>query len=116
MKGDRAMQFYLVLALLFAISVAMFAVQNATPVDISFFVFEFQKISLVIVIFTSALIGAVIIFLLNLVKQISLRRRINALEKKNEALETELEMLKNSQEAVEQTEAIQMDEKRTEEH
>lgn len=90
------MQFYLVLALLFAISVAMFAVQNATPVDISFFTFEFRQISLVIVIFASVLFGAVIIFLLNLVKQISLKRRISILEKRNDVLEQEMGKLKNS--------------------
>lgn len=89
------LQVYLVLALVFAISVAMFAVQNATPVDIKFFTLQFHSISLVIVIFASVLFGAVIIFLLNLVKQISLRRRVGMLEKRNDFLQKEIEKLKS---------------------
>ena len=88
------MQFYLVLAVLFAISVAIFAVQNATLVDIHFFTMQFQSISLVIVIFVSLFFGAIIIFLLNLVKQITMKRRIGILEKRNEFLEKEIERIK----------------------
>lgn len=95
------MQFYLVIALLFAISVAMFAVQNSTPVDISFLFYRFQEISLVVVILTSALVGALVIFFLSLVKQISLTRRISGLEKQNQVLEKEMEKLKAEQRTVE---------------
>jgi len=84
------MQLYLVLALIFAISVAMFAVQNATQVDINFFIYQFKEISLVIVILGSALFGALIIFLLSLVKQVSWVRKIRTLERQLEGLEKEL--------------------------
>ena len=56
------MQFYWILALVFALIVAIFAIQNASLVDIRFLNWEFADISLVLVILGSAVIGAVIIF------------------------------------------------------
>ncbi|MEL7568012.1 MAG: LapA family protein [Dehalobacterium sp.] len=87
------MQLLLICALIFALGVALFAVQNASPVDISFLFYKFQDISLVIVILFSVLTGAFIVFLLSLVKQISFLRKIHALEKRNEQLEQELRKL-----------------------
>lgn len=85
------MQLLLIFALIFALGVALFAVQNATPVEISFLFYKFQDISLVVVILVSVLTGALIVFLLSLVKQVSFLRKIRSLEKRNEALEKELQ-------------------------
>lgn len=87
------MQLLLICALIFALGVALFAVQNATPVEISFLFYEFQDISLVVVILFSVLVGALIVFLLSLVKQITYFRKIHALEKRNEQLEQELKQI-----------------------
>lgn len=62
------MQFYGLLALVFVLLVAIFAVQNAVPVDIHFLVWQFPQVSLVIVIFTSALAGALIMVFLGIVR------------------------------------------------
>jgi len=88
-----SMQLLLICALVFALGVALFAVQNATPVEISFLFYKFQDISLVIVILFSVLTGAFIVFLLSLVKQISFFRKIRVLEKRNEQLEQELKKI-----------------------
>jgi len=86
------MQLLLIFALVFALGVAIFAVQNATPVEISFLFYKFEDISLVVVILVSVLTGALIVLLLSSVKQISLLRRIHALEKRKETLEKELKI------------------------
>lgn len=96
------MQLLLIFALIFALGVALFAVQNATPVEISFLFYEFQDISLVVVILFSVLTGALIVFLLSLVKQISYLRKIRSLEKRNEQLEQELKQIKAKVESPEQ--------------
>jgi len=88
------MQLTMVMAALFALSVAVFAVQNAAPVDVRFFFWQFRSVSLVLVILGSLLIGALIIFLVNLVKLISLKRKLSVTEKRNEFLEREIERLR----------------------
>ncbi|MCR6546799.1 LapA family protein [Dehalobacterium formicoaceticum] len=86
------MQILLIFALIFALGVAIFAVQNATPVEIGFLMYQ-GEISLVYVILLSVLAGALIVFLLSIFKQITLYRRIRALDKKNQSLEQELHNL-----------------------
>ena len=55
------MQGYLVSALIFALLVAIFAIQNTTVVVINFLMWEFHT-SLVLVILGSALLGALLYF------------------------------------------------------
>lgn len=88
------MQAYLVVALTFSVLVAVFAIQNVGPVDIWFLTWHVQELSLVLVILGSALIGAVVVFLLGLVKQISNHRQIKELRRKNDDLEKIVEGLK----------------------
>lgn len=83
------MQIYLVLALIFAVFVAFFAVQNTTPVAISLLFWKFDDISLVLVILCSAAIGALCIFLLGMVKQIGQSLKIRELENENKRLTVE---------------------------
>ncbi|MGI6678634.1 MAG: LapA family protein [Dehalobacterium sp.] len=86
------MQILLIIALIFALIVAIFAVQNATPVEINFLMYQGET-SLVYVILLSVLAGALIVFLLSIFKQITLYRRIRALDKKNHSLEQQLHNL-----------------------
>jgi len=62
------MQFYGLLALIFTLLIAIFAVQNAVPVDIYFLIWKFPQVSLVIVIFASALAGALIMVFLGILR------------------------------------------------
>ncbi|WP_418792254.1 LapA family protein [Phosphitispora sp. TUW77] len=83
------MQIYLVLALLFSIGVAVFAVQNASRVEITLFFWQLKNISLVLVIFGSALIGALATGLFGLVKQLKLRKMLKQYKNQAETLDME---------------------------
>lgn len=66
--------FVLMLSLLFSLLVAMFALQNSTPVQINFF-WTVQEVPLVIVILGSALAGAFITLLFALFREYRYRRK-----------------------------------------
>ncbi|MBW8058591.1 MAG: LapA family protein [candidate division NC10 bacterium] len=82
-------QLYLIFALLLALLVAIFAVQNAERVTIDFLVWTFQT-SLVIVILVSAGVGALLAALISLPQTLKARRRLRESEKKLERLAVEL--------------------------
>lgn len=94
---------YLVLMLVVSLTVALFAVQNAVTVDVSFIAWKFST-SLVIVILLSVLAGIIIALFwmlkmktqnyLNIKK---LNEQIAALQKDAEKLAEENRMLKHSQ-------------------
>ncbi|TLM99762.1 LapA family protein [bacterium] len=83
------MQLYLLIALLFAMLVALFAVQNAVQVDILFLLWRIESISLVVVILGSAFIGACIAGLVGFVKQLRLHKKVRAAAIDVERLEAE---------------------------
>ena len=90
----------LVVSLIFSLIVAIFAVQNNTPVDISFLGWKYSGISLVLVIIGSAVAGAVTVFCLGLVKQFKLKRDLRHAKGENDKLsskvaELEAKLLKN---------------------
>lgn len=64
------MQFYIILGLIFALLVAIFAVQNATKVDIHFLLWEFKGISLALVVLGAAAGGALIVFILGVGREV----------------------------------------------
>ncbi len=70
------MQVYLFFSLVFSICIAIFAVQNATKVDIDFFFWHINQISLVLVILGSALVGFTVAGLFGIFKQLSLRKQL----------------------------------------
>ena len=84
------LNFILVVSLLFALVVAVFAVQNNAPVEISFLGWTFPGTSLVIIIFGSAAAGAVSVFFLGLFKQIKMKMEIRQLKAENSNLKFEL--------------------------
>jgi len=79
----------LVLALLFALLVAIFAVQNAMLVLVGFLHWEFE-ISLALVILGSTAAGALVVFLLGLVQQVGRGMKIREYRNRILRLETEL--------------------------
>ncbi len=87
------MQIYLVLALLFSIGVALFAVQNASRVEITLFFWQLKDISLVVVIFGSALLGALAAGFFGVVKQLKLRKMLKQYRTQAESLDTEVGLL-----------------------
>ena len=89
----KTMQFYWILSLLFALIVALFAIQNAEAVDIRFLTWQFKDISLVLVILGSAVAGAVILFIVGAMKQVKMAWKIREAEGKIRKLEIELTKL-----------------------
>ena len=94
MKRGDEMQIYLILALVFALVVAVFAVQNAITVDIQFLFWSLPKVPLSLVILASVVSGAVIVFVVGIVRQIQVTMRIREVYNKNSQLEKALEECK----------------------
>ncbi len=91
------MEFYLILAALLGVIIAVFAIQNATPVAVKFLIWQFES-SLAVVIILSLLAGMVLIFLISLPGRLrrhkelfDRNRRIAELEKKIAELQKEKE-------------------------
>jgi uncharacterized integral membrane protein len=87
------MDWKFVLALVFALIVAIFALQNAGAVDISFLTMELSM-SQALVILISAAFGALAVLLLSLVRWIKCQSRIKSQSKTISALEQENRQLK----------------------
>ena len=94
MKGDQLMQFGFIISLIFAILVAVFAIQNSGSVVISFMFAEFN-ISQALVILISAALGAIIVMLLGFIKQIKLKLKIKEQLKRIKNLEEENKLHNN---------------------
>lgn len=88
------MQFGFIISLIFAILVAVFAIQNSGSVVISFMFAEFN-ISQALVILVSAALGAIIVMLLGFVKQIKLKLKIKEQLKRIKSLEEENKLHNN---------------------
>lgn len=92
MKLKVNMEFKFIISLLFAVLVAIFAIQNAGNVEINFLFTKFT-ISQAVIILCSAIVGAIIILLLGLVKQIRQNMKIKQLNKEIEMLTEERDNL-----------------------
>lgn len=79
------MQAGFILSLVFATIVAIFALKNADKVLIDF-IFNKVYISQALVIFFSAISGAVIVAILGIVKVLKLKKELKVLNKRNELL------------------------------
>lgn len=88
------MQGILILALIIAIIIAVFSIQNALIVSLSFLSWEFE-ISLVVVILGSLVIGALMMGLFSIMKQFRLQKSIKKLKSEKEELFREKENIKN---------------------
>jgi len=83
-----------IISLIFAIIVALFGIQNAAVISVNFFSTKFS-ISLALVIFVSAIIGAIVSTLFGLQKEFSLSRGNRKLTKEADHFQTKIEMSKN---------------------
>ncbi|MGB9678695.1 MAG: LapA family protein [Thermoanaerobacteraceae bacterium] len=88
MKG----QYYTILALIFAVLVAVFAISNAVAVDISFLYWHY-KISQALVILISAAIGAITIGIIGVFGQVRYSMRIRGLNNRIKEIEKEKDEL-----------------------
>jgi len=91
------MSWKFVLSLVFALVVALFAIQNAYSVDVKFLAWE-VNISQALIVLVSAIFGALAAAFLGLVNQMKLKavirgdkRTITALQDENQAIKVKLE-------------------------
>jgi uncharacterized integral membrane protein len=89
-------QFYVIVALLLAILVAIFAVQNAQEVNIRFLLWTFQS-SLVVVILISLGMGALLAALISLPQTLKARRRFRESERRLERLAGHVDVSEGSE-------------------
>jgi len=66
------------LALAFSIVIAIFAVQNTTPVAVQFLTFRAETVAVSVLVLISAALGAAVMLLLGAAREISLRWRHRA--------------------------------------
>lgn len=101
-------QFYFLLALLFALLVAVFAIQNPESITINFLVWRFEEVSKVLVILASTAIGALVVIFLGSWWQFKKFVYIRKLEGEVKELQSSLAKLSNRE-----TKPEKMEEKRT---
>ena len=89
-------QFYVIIALLLATLVAIFAVQNAQEVNIRFLVWTFQS-SVVVVILISLGVGALLAALMSLPQMLRGRRRLRESERQLERLAGQIDVSEGSE-------------------
>lgn len=97
------MNLNLLLALLFTLMIAIFAAQNAQPVEIRFLSWGWVT-SLVVVIVGSATLGALLASTLSLVRQVSMK--VQARERQNRLRQVEQELERFQRRAQEQEQEI----------
>lgn len=83
-----------IISLIFAILVALFGIQNSAVISVNFFSTKFN-ISLALVIFVAAIIGAIVVTLLGLQKEFKLSRDNKRITKKSNNFENDIETSKN---------------------
>ncbi len=86
------MQFYLIIALIFSLLVAIFAIQNTALVVVSFLTWQFS-IPLVLILLGSAVSGALVLYFLGLFKQVGSWFKIRQLNSHKESLEKQVQKL-----------------------
>lgn len=89
-------QFYLILALVLATLVAIFAVQNPTNVTISFLVWSFES-SVVVLILVSAGVGALLAALISLPQTLKAKRRLKESERQVQRLAGQIDVSEGSE-------------------
>ncbi|MGE5573274.1 MAG: lipopolysaccharide assembly protein LapA domain-containing protein [Bacteroidota bacterium] len=95
------MQVVTIIGLAFALLVAVFAIQNSTPVTVTFLRWHLVDVSLALVILGSAVAGAVVVGLLGAVREIGLRLSVRSFRGKAERLGQELETARERAASVE---------------
>jgi uncharacterized integral membrane protein len=95
------MQLTVILSMMFAIFIAIFAGLNSNVVEVNL-LFVKSELSQAIVILISAIFGAALMYLLNFFKSLKKSNEIRTLRKSNEKLQQEINILSEKNNEVEQ--------------
>lgn len=85
------------LALAFSIVIAIFAVQNTTPVAVTFLTFRAETVAVSVLVLISAAFGAAVMLLLGLSREVNLRWRHRAVAQQLKAAQTRVAQLEAAQ-------------------
>lgn len=107
------MQIRVIIFLISALIVALFAVVNIQPVTIDF-IFGEAEVQLIFVIIISILIGALLMFILASMKQIKMSKQIKILQKEKEQKDESHEKAVNQTMEKENIEAVNGENKKEE--
>lgn len=88
------MQVNLIISMVFAVIIALFAVANSEPVSINL-IFKTYELSQAVVILVSAVVGALMVFVLNLVSKAKQAMKAKNLKKEIKELNNQLEGCQN---------------------
>src|SRR5437879_5589741 len=90
-------QLIVFLALAFSIVIALFAVQNTTPVAVSFLTFRADEVAVSVLVLISAALGAAAMLLLGVAREIPLRWRHRATSQQLKAAQARVSQLEATQ-------------------
>ncbi len=91
-KKEEIVELYLILAAIIAVAIALFAIQNATPVVVSFLLWRFES-SLAVVIILAITAGIAITWLITIPSRIRRRRELGEKSRRVEELERRVKEL-----------------------
>lgn len=101
------MQVTLIISLVFAIFIALFAAMNGGEVTINLFFWKLEGVSQAMVILASAAFGAVLVYLSGMVHRFKQSKKVKDLEKMVSSLEKELSEVK-TEEKIEEKPAVEV--------
>ena len=84
------MQWYIIIPIIFALLISIFAVQNPQQVTLRFLLWDLPSLSLVLVIFFSTAMGVLITILFSLTRYLRLTIRIHDLQARLKQMEKKL--------------------------
>ena len=91
------LQLIVFLALAFSIIIAIFAVQNTTPVAVSFLMFRAETVAVSVLVLISAALGAGAMLLLGIAREVRLQLRHRSVAQRLKAAEARVEELQAQQ-------------------
>jgi putative membrane protein len=92
-------QFIVLLAMVFSIVIAIFAVQNTTAVDVQFLSLRAQAVAVSVLVLIAAALGAVAMLLLGLAREVSIRWRHRATSQQLKQAQARVAQLESAQAA-----------------
>src|SRR6266571_1893610 len=97
MGSELMSQLIVFLALAFSIVIAIFAVQNTTPVAVTFLTFRADTVAVSVLVLISAALGAAVMLLLGAAREISLRWRHRAVAQQLRVAQARIAELEGAQ-------------------